>query len=116
MSKLEEGTDVSEINAPSENTKVEVEYKNKIWKFEFESLDWEKRTDLAMECSSEGSAFGGFDPIKFLDKLCVRHLRKSPAGFDYRKMTPDFGDKFITAVSKKISTNIEDISEEEIKN
>lgn len=120
---LPEGTDGAELHTSMDIKDVNIEYRGKIWKFQFVELSWKEKMELAAELQDQQtnvrSGITTTTPRywKYLTQVYTKCVRKCPDGFRFDKCSPDFGELLIKAMPGVGSVaSPDDLTSEETKN
>lgn len=122
--EMTEGTDGSELNATTKEHEINIPYNGKVWKFLFRRLTWDESTELLGMMQVQkvnrrtGEIVNETAYKKFLKRVYNDTVKKAPVGFRLDTCDPQFGNKLMGELLKVsgISTGVDDIQGEEIKN
>ena len=116
---MEIGTDVTELYVSEDKIIEEIEYKGKVWQFEFKEISWlhmkKVRSEMMeMKTTRSGQTIMSLNMEKFHMRMFQLTNTKCPVGFDITKVDTEFGE-LLAAVTPGIEKE-DTIDDEEIKN
>jgi len=116
---MEIGTDVTKLNVSKDIIKEEIEYKGKIWQFEFKEISWlhkkKVRSEMMeMKTTRKGETVMSLNMEKFHTRMFQLTNTKAPDGFNITTITSEFGE-LLEAVIPGLDKE-ETIDDDEIKN